>query len=469
MERLKQLCEEYLGSGVAVRFESISGSGSNRKYYRVVTSGGESLIGVVGTSRDENGAFCKMSEHFAACGLPVPWVCALSDDEMCYLQDDLGGESLFDRLGECRKTGEYSDEDVALLRRTIGLLADFQYRGGKGLDYSVCYPQPEFDERMISFDLNYFKYCFLKTTGLDFSEVRLDDDFRVLTGDLMEGMSDTFMYRDFQARNVMVYGGEPYFIDFQGGRKGPVYYDVASFLWQAKAAYPDWLRDDLVGVYVESARRYADVDEVSFRERLRLFVLFRTLQVLGAYGFRGYFEGKKHFVESIPFALDNLRELIAGGFERYPYLMEVLGEVVGLQRKTEERESLVVEVYSFSYKRGVPEDGSGNGGGYVFDCRGMDNPGRYDEYKSLTGRDKAVIDFLEGRREVFVFLDSVYSLVDRHVECWLRRGFGHLMVSFGCTGGQHRSVYCAENCAEHLRRKYDGVDVRVIHRELSLK
>lgn len=321
------------------------------------------------------------------------------------------------------------------------------------------------------FDLNYFKYCFLKATGLEFDEVRLQDDFEKLHDDLLRDDSNTFMYRDFQARNVMIKDGEPYFIDFQGGRRGPIYYDVASFIWQARSRYPEDLKNELVETYLRSLRGYLpDVDETEFRERLRLFVLFRTLQVLGAYGFRGYFEKKPHFLASVPYAIDNLRRMLQTPFERYPYLTEVLTKLTEMQQfyETAEDKRLQVKIFSFAYKKGIPSDQSGNGGGYVFDCRSVNNPGKYEYYRQFTGMDQEVIKFLEDDGEIITFLDHVYSLVDAHVKRFIERKFTHLQVCFGCTGGQHRSVYCAEHLAAHLVRKFD-IRVSVTHRELDIE
>ncbi|MGM9805072.1 MAG: phosphotransferase [Candidatus Aphodosoma sp.] len=471
MQRLEQLCDKYFGTHGRYEFEHLTGSGSNRQYYRIKLSNKPLAIGVIGTSVDENRAFCTIAGHFKRHELPVPELYAVSNDGMCYIQQDLGNETLFDVTGNARKTGVYSDNDIKLLKRTITTLPSLQYRGARGFDFSVCYPQQAFDERMISFDLNYFKYCFLKTTGIDFQEIALDDDFRLLTAHLMSCMTDTFMHRDFQSRNVLIYNGNPYFIDFQGGRRGPVYYDVASFIWQARASYPEALREELVNAYLEALAEYTTVDEMLFRKRLQMFVLFRTLQVLGAYGFRGYFEKKEHFLLSIPFAISNLKSLLSGIENQYPYLHQVLARMVNLPKFSEKQipeQSLEVEIYSFSYKKGIPDDKSGNGGGYVFDCRGIHNPGRYEEYKKLNGQDQEVISFLEQHRDVFFFLDSVYSLLDRHIERYIQRGFTHLLVSFGCTGGQHRSVYCAGQCAEHIRNKYPGVNVKLIHREQNI-
>jgi hypothetical protein len=328
---------------------------------------------------------------------------------------------------------------------------------------------------MVMFDLNYFKYCFLKPSGLEFDEVRLQDEFELLAKDLLEDSGNTFLYRDFNARNVMIKDGEPYFIDFQGGRRGPIYYDVASFVWQARFRYPQWLKERMIDSYLEALKEYkeyTDADRVGFDGRLRLSVLFRTLQVLGAYGFRGLVEQKAQFIVSIAPALENLRELIAKPFEAYPYLMEVLEGLTRLPRfaAEESRDGMLeVKVYSFSYRKGIPQDMSGNGGGYVFDCRAIHNPGRYEPYKKLTGRDEPVIRFLEDDGEITEFLSHIYAIVDSHVERYVRRGFSNLMMSFGCTGGQHRSVYSAEHVARHIAEKYPQVRVRLIHREQGIE
>lgn len=443
-------------------------SGSNRRYYRI-TAGAATCIGVEGVSVAENKAFVALSRHFAAQGLPVPRVLACADDFSCYLQEDLGSVALFDALADGRASGVYSEREKTLLRKTVALLPDVQFRGACGLDFSVCYPQPAFDARMVAFDLNYFKYCFLKPAGLEFDEVALQDDFDRFSDVLLADGFSTFMYRDFQARNVMLKGGEePYLIDFQGGRRGPIYYDVASFLWQAKANYPLALRSELIDVYLQKLSEYQTVDKAYFLNRLRYFVLFRTLQVLGAYGFRGLVERKAHFLQSVPFAMANLRELLAQPFGEMPYLSQILCELAEMpkwQRAFAGAQGrLTVRIFSFSYKKGIPDDLSGNGGGYVFDCRATHNPGRYEAYKKSTGMDADVIDFLEKDGEITVFLQSVYALADAHVARYLQRGFTDLIFSFGCTGGQHRSVYAAEHLARHLADKFD-IDIILEHRE----
>ena len=467
-DTLQILFESYTHQKLAERTE-INSSGSNRRYFRL--KGGDiSIIGVIGTSFEENRAFITLSRHFKEKRLHVPKVLAVSEDGMSYIQEDLGDNILYKMISQGRESGSYSSYECNLLCRTIEQLPKIQFRGAEGLDWSVCYPQEAFDERMIDFDLNYFKYCFLKATGIDFNEVQLQDDFELLKADLLEDMGDTFMYRDFQARNVMIKDGEPYFIDYQGGRRGPIYYDVASFIWQARSRYPEDLKQELIRTYLRSLKSFMPVDEAHFRERLRLFVLFRSLQVLGAYGFRGYFEKKPHFLASVPYALGNLRRLLETPFEKYPYLNAILSKLTTMPQFNEiaEDKRLEVHIYSFAYKKGIPVDNTGNGGGYVFDCRSVNNPGKYEHYRQFNGNDPEVIKFLEDDGEVITFLDSVYKLVDAHVKRFIERKFTHLQVCFGCTGGQHRSVYCAEHLAKHLSGKFD-VKITITHRELDIE
>ena len=469
MDPVKLLFEHYTGQSIR-NFEELPSSGSNRRYFRITGDDGNTLIGARGTSVPENIAFWEMATHFYEKGLNVPKVLAHNDDFTCYLQEDLGNDTLFSLVAEGREKGAYSPAEKALIVKAIRALPKIQFEGAQGLDFSVCFPQPEFDERMISFDQNYFKYCFLKATGLEFSEIELDKDFRAMSDVLMRSMSDTFLYRDFQARNVMIKYGEPYFIDFQGGRKGPIYYDVASFIWQAKAAYSENFKMELIDAYLDALRPYMPISKPDFLKTLRHFVLFRTLQVLGAYGFRGYFEKKPHFLQSVPFAMENLRRLLKGPFEEYPYLTKVLDELTRMKQFSDlnQERGLEVDIFSFAYKKGIPNDASGNGGGYVFDCRGLENPGKYEHYKHFTGMDAEVIKFMEDDGGVLKFLDHAYELVDAHVQRFIQRKFTHLMVSFGCTGGQHRSVYCAEHLAEHLTKKF-SIKVRVTHRELEIE
>lgn len=507
MEKLIKLYTEWSGAE-PVSTEQLAGAGSNRQYYRFTAEDGTTVIGVVGTSRDENHAFIYLAEHFEQRQLPVPHILAQSDDGLRYLQTDLGSTSLFDAIRGGREAGgRYNQHEKQLLKATIRQLPNIQIRGARGLDWQNCYPQPEFDEDSVLFDLNYFKYCFLKPSGLDFHELKLEANFRLFAKDLTSENIDSFLYRDFQARNVMLDAdGNPQFIDFQGGRRGPYYYDLASFLWQASARYSDKLRRELVAEYYDALKQYTEVPSLRhFVNRLSLFVLFRTLQVLGAYGFRGYFERKKHFLDSIPPAMDNLRALLKLGEQvfPYPYMMDMLRRLTEMPRyahieepavsradgykttdknvyeahpqdgpatfsKYDGKGPLRVRVFSFSFRKGIPADESGNGGGYVFDCRSTHNPGRYEPYKKLTGLDEPVIRFLEDDGEILTFLDSVYKLADAHVQRYIDRGFTDLMFSFGCTGGQHRSVYSAQHLAEHLHEKF-GIEVHICHREQGIE
>lgn len=448
----------------------LPGAGSNRAYYRITSAEGDTIIGVVGTSKEENNAFIQLTNHFCSKQLPVPRILAVGHDGLRYLQTDLGDTSLFDIITMHNCQSQSQSQSQSLLESVIRLLARFQFEGAEGCDFSVCYPQPEFDRDNVMFDLNYFKYCFLKTTGVDFHELRLQRDFDRLAEELVTCNSSEkpcFMYRDFQSRNIMIKDRKPYFIDYQGGRRGPFYYDLASFLWQASASYPDELKDRLISIYADEVHtRYG----VKFcRATLDKFVFFRTLQVLGAYGFRGYFERKQHFLDSIPPAINNLKAMLEkGAADSYSELKSALEKIVTqkLRNQPVSESSLVVRVNSFSYKKGIPIDESGNGGGYVFDCRATHNPGRYQEYKQLTGLDAPVIKFLEDDGEITEFLQSVYKLADHHVQRYIERGFTHLMFSFGCTGGQHRSVYCAQHLAEYLKKKYE---IRVILNHIEQK
>ena len=492
MEKIAQLYFEYKGFH-AKKIEQLAGAGSNRCYYRCYDKQGESLIAVEGTSVEENESFIYLASHFNALHLPMPSVLAVSSDRLCYLQTDLGSVSLFDALKEGRNNeGNYNESEIALLENIIKQLPLIQIKGAENLDWNRCYPQPEFDKENVMFDLNYFKYCFLKLTNIDFNEFKLQHEFYTLADHLTQLTGNYFMYRDFQARNVMLtQDSEPCFIDFQGGRKGPFYYDLASFLWQASAQYNDELRAHLIEVYYQELKKWVAIGSLEkFKSNLNLFVLFRTLQVLGAYGFRGYIEEKSYFVRSIPFAINNLKALLQHKdlFKPYAYLKEVLEKLVSLpqfenkskadttassckaieSQELSNNKKLKVLVYSFSYHRGIPKDLSGNGGGYVFDCRAVHNPGRYAQYKKLMGRDPEVIQFLEDDGEITEFLSHVYGLVDMHVARYIERGFTNLMFSFGCTGGQHRSVYSAQHVAEYISNKF-GCEVQLIHREQHIE
>ena len=391
MESLIQLYTSYTGKAPK-ECNKIAGGGSNRQYFRLCDEEGNSVIGAIGTSLEENNAFIYLSRHFSDRELPVPQILAISDDGMAYLQTDLGTTNLYEAIKTGREdSGNYSDEEVSLLRKTIRLLPKIQVHGAVGLDFSNCYPQESLNEQNVMFDLNYFKYCFLKTTSLDFNEVKLEECFQNMAQSLGSSSESYFMFRDFQARNVMLVNGtEPCFIDYQGGRRGPLQYDLVSFLWQSSSHFGSELRNNLIDEYISSLKQHANVDEVAFKETIPQWVLFRILQVLGAYGYRGRYEKKKYFLDSIPAAIQNLRDVLAIPSScPYPYLYKLLKELTELDEfktpsqapatpsvsKYDNSGQLKVRVYSFSYKKGIPEDTSGNGGGYVFDCRATHNPG----------------------------------------------------------------------------------------------
>lgn len=468
MKRVQTLFEKYSGTD-EYQIHPLPSSGGDRKYFRITWKKG-SCIAAIGNETKENETFFYMAGHFRKLGLPVPEILAVSEDRSAYLQEDLGDRTLFDAVSQGRSCGSYSDSEKCLLKQAISILPAFQYAGASGMDFTKCWPVQTFDRTSIMFDLNYFKYCFLKPSGLTFSEMELEEDFCRLCGRLLLSCSNTFMYRDFQSRNIMIgRDGGLGFIDFQGGRMGPAQYDLASFVWQAKARYSPEMKAELTEAYMEARSHHIHDDRTAFMTELRHFILFRTLQVLGAYGLRGLFERKSHFMESIPYAMDNLKELLATPFHEYPYLDHILGQLIPMygHRQPHDDNCLHIRILSFSYKNGIPEDCSGNGGGYVFDCRGVPNPGRHPEYRDLTGMDKPVIDFLENREETGRFAAHTAGLAGLHIDNYLTRGFSDLMFCFGCTGGRHRSVYFAEKLTEYIRDRYIGsnIHLKVIHRE----
>jgi len=449
----------------------LPGSGSYRKYYRL-EGGQDSVIGVFNEDRKENDAFISFSRTFQQHELPVPVVHATDPSGQAYLSSDLGDLTLFSYLSGIRSGAEdFPEEVIVIYRKVISLLPLFQVVAGKDLDYSKCHPRQVFDSQSMMWDLNYFKYYFLKLAKVPFDEQKLEDDFHTLVHFLLGAGADHFMYRDFQSRNIMLVQREPWFIDYQGGRKGPLQYDIASLLYDAKASIPEPVRVLLLEYYLDVLENYFPVDRKSFRQFYNGFVLIRILQALGAYGFRGYYENKPHFLKSIPFAIANLKYLLDTKSlpVPLPMLEEVLAEIIlnpSFRHLPATGNQLTVKVSSFSYKTGVPADDSGNGGGFVFDCRALPNPGRYEEYSSLTGNDPEVVDFLEKEPEVAEFINHACSLVDQSIRKYIERGFTSLTVSFGCTGGQHRSVYCAVELARHISSKF-GVTVDLYHSELN--
>ncbi len=464
---LAQLFEQWCGQAPQ-QILMLPRSGSNRQYFRLQAAE-HTAIGTYGAEPRENKAFLNFSQHFHSVGILVPRIYAEDESHQVYLQEDIGDTALFSLLP---KAGEkFSEELIGLYKKSVTQLARMQIKGGADLDYTQCYPVAQFDEQSIRWDLNYFKYYFLKLLDVPFDEQALENDFLSLAQYLLQEDSHYFMFRDFQSRNIMIRDGAPIFIDYQGGRKGALQYDLASLLFQAKANLPHDLRASLLEDYLDEVEKMIAINRLEFSQYYYAFVLIRTLQVLGAYGYRGLYERKSHFLSSIPFALKNLRWLLAN-IElpiSLPTLWPILQRVATTDRfdidPTLGKESpLTVYVSSFSYKFGRPEDKSGNGGGFVFDCRCLHNPGRYQPYKTLTGFEKPVIDFLESESNIQDFFNNICRVVDEAVQNYLERGFASLMISFGCTGGQHRSVYSAERMKKYLEEKY-GVKVVLRHLE----
>jgi aminoglycoside/choline kinase family phosphotransferase len=475
MEVLKRLFEQHFHSPIE-RVQPLQGQlgGSGRKIIRL-SSEQLSAIGILYDVRDENVAFLEFSRHFRRHGLPVPEIYAEDLSHGAYLEEDFGSTTLFEFLSDHRNGATIAPEAVEAYRKVVAVLPRFQVEAGRDLNYKVCYPRASFDRQSIAWDLNYFKYYFLRLAGIPFNEQALERDFSRLTKLLLSASRDYFLYRDFQSRNIMLRKSlnedQPFFLDYQGGRKGALQYDIASLLYDAKADLPPDLRQQLLDHYLDSLSGFLDLDRSAFMQYYYAYVYVRIMQALGAYGFRGFYERKEHFLQSVPYALKNIRWLLHNVElpVALPTLMEAFKSVVAsdkLQGLTaaSEPERLTVRVFSFSFHRGLPRDETGNGGGFVFDGRSLPNPGREERFKTLTGKDAAVMDYLNQQESVHQFLANAISLVDASVTMYQRRGFKHLMVSFGCTGGQHRSVYLAEQLAKHLRGK-DGVDVVVHHRE----
>ncbi|MFZ0306728.1 MAG: RNase adapter RapZ [Candidatus Sulfotelmatobacter sp.] len=471
MDVLQRLFEQRFGTP-AVRVQALQGQlgGSGRRIVRL-TSDKVRAIGILYDVREENVAFLEFSRHFRRHGLPVPEIYAEDLNHGAYLEEDFGDTTLFEFLSKNRVGEKIGADAVEAYRKVVAVLPRFQIEAGRDLDYSVCYPRGSFDRQSIAWDLNYFKYYFLRLAGIGFNEQALEDDFDRLTNFLLSADCNYFLYRDFQSRNVMLKNGEPFFLDYQGGRKGALQYDVASLLYDAKADLPPELRQQLLDLYLDKLGGFVEVKRESFLHYYYSYVYVRIMQALGAYGFRGFYERKAHFLQSVPYALKNLRWLLHNVKVpiALPTLMEAFNSMLAsekLQGLASEAENLAVRIWSFSFHRGLPKDESGHGGGFVFDGRSLPNPGREERFKTLTGRDAPVIDYLNQQESVHQFLASVMSLVDASVSEYQRRGFKSLMVSFGCTGGQHRSVYLAEQLAKRLRGR-NGVEVVVRHRELE--
>ncbi|MDR3750749.1 MAG: RNase adapter RapZ [Terracidiphilus sp.] len=469
MDVLKQLFEQHFHLP-AERVQPLQGQlgGSGRTIVRL-SGGAFTAIGILYAVREENVAFLEFSRHFRRYGLPVPEIYAEDLAQNAYIEEDLGDTTLFDFLGKHRSGDIIAPQAVEAYRSAVAVLPRFQVEAGRDLNYKVCYPRASFDRQSIAWDLNYFKYYFLRLAGIPFSEQALEQDFTRLTKFLLSASHDYFLYRDFQSRNVMLRGGQPFFVDYQGGRKGALQYDIASLLFDGKADLPPELRQQLLDHYLDCLANYIPLDRAAFMEHYYAYVYVRILQALGAYGFRGFYERKAHFLQSVPYALKNLRWL-AHHVQlpvALPALMDALQAMMAsekLQGLASSAEGLTVRIFSFSFHREMPADESGNGGGFVFDARSLPNPGREERFRQFTGKDAPVIDYLKQQESVHQYFANVLSLVDASVAAYQARGFKNLMVSFGCTGGQHRSVFLAEQLAKHLRT-VSGVEVVVRHIE----
>jgi aminoglycoside/choline kinase family phosphotransferase len=472
LELLNHLFDQWCGEP-AVSINKLPASGSPREYYRI-TGTGSVAIGAINHDREENEAFIEFSRHFRKLGLAVPEIYLVDLDRNIYLQEDLGDLSLFDHLVSVRDNGNFPEDLTAVYRTVLTELQKFQITGAEGLDYGKCYPRSSFDRQSMQWDLSYFKYYFLKLAGIPFNEQKLEDDYNTLIDYLLAQDTDHFLYRDFQSSNILLRDGKPYFIDYQGGRKGALQYDVASLLYDSKADIPPSAREELLEHYISVLAAYPNVDPGAFRNSYYPYVLIRIMQAMGAYGFRGFYEKKTHFLQSIPYALNDLRWILENVELniQVPTLLKVFKSLLSASKlkrfrdRASRQPTLTVSINSFSYKHGIPEDPSGHGGGYVFDCRVITNPGKLEEFRELTGKERAVSEYLEQQDDVYEFLSNAISLVDMSVDRYESMNFARLMVSFGCTGGQHRSVYCAEKLAEHLR---DSQNVRITlwHRELD--
>lgn len=469
---LNDLFRRWCGESI-VSINKLPASGSPREYYRIKGTK-SSAIGAINLDREENKAFIEFSRHFHSLGLCVPEIYLVDLENHAYLQQDLGDVTLFDYIFKVRENGTFPDNLIDLYKKVLTALQKFQITGAEGLDYSVCYPRSSFDRQSMQWDLSYFKYYFLKLADVPFNEQKLENDYNTLIEYLQAQDTNYFLYRDFQSRNVMLRDGKPCFIDYQGGRKGALQYDVASLLYDSKADIPRAVREELLEHYISGLADYPSVDAEKFRESYYAYVLIRIMQAMGAFGFRGFYEKKVHFLQSIPYALNDLRWILENvKFPiEIPTLLKVFRNLLNAPKlkrykdKEGRSSTMIVSINSFSYQHGIPGDPSGHGGGYVFDCRVITNPGKLEEYRPLTGKDEEVKGFLEQQGDVNEFLSNAFSMVDMTVDRYEERSYTHLMVSFGCTGGQHRSVYCAERLAEHLRES-QNVQVTLWHRELD--
>lgn len=468
-EALKDLFKNRF-SEEPTKIFALKSEGSDRKIYRI-DSAKRTVVGVANSDLPENKAFLEFSKHLRASGIPAPEIYAQDNEKGIYLEEDLGDLTLFKFLSQNRKGSEIVPSVMEAYKQVVRFLPQIQIKAGKTMPYEFCTPRASFDKQSMVWDLSYFKYYFLRLAHIVFDEQALENDFDRLSDFLLQAPRDFFLYRDFQSRNVMIKDGKPYFIDYQGGRKGALQYDIASLLYDAKADLPFAMRDELLKEYLNTASEHVKLDKAEFMKYYHGYIYIRIMQAMGAYGLRGFYERKSHFLQSIPFAIRNL-EYLQRTVElpiKVPELMRVMKSLVGssyLRQIGAVSLKMTVRVHSFSYKNGMPNDDTGHGGGYVFDCRALPNPGRFDQYKKMTGKDKEVISFFEKEPEMAQFISRVCDMVGDSVVNYQKRNFTDLMVAFGCTGGQHRSVYCAEMLAKHLKDKLK-IDVELKHREVA--
>lgn len=467
---LIKLAEQYAGKNCS-KIERITQSGSNRLYFRLFFEERVPIIGVFNADLKENLAYFTLTQHFLSRKINVPKVLAVDDSNQYYLLYDLGDETLYSFLTSHRVEDGLPDSVLQYYRKVIQQLPLIQLAGKSGLDFSVCYPRYAFDRQSMQWDLNYFKYYFLKLAGISFDEQLLEDDFNILIDFLLEADSNYFLYRDFQSRNIMIHQDEVFFIDFQGGRKGALQYDIASLLYDGKADIPPKDREQLLHYYLDELEKVTGFDRKEFLIRYDAFVLIRILQALGTYGFRGYYEKKSHFLLSIPYAVRNIRYLLKTMDlpVKIPVLLNLLKKITessDLPKLPQKDNKLTVSINSFSYKKEIPRDLTANGGGFVFDCRALPNPGREKEYANLSGKDEKTIAYMESFEQTKIFREHAFAIIDASVDNYMERKFNHLMVNFGCTGGQHRSVFFAESLSKHLKEKYPDINVLLRHTNL---
>ncbi len=469
-KNLINLFESWSGEQAST-IKPLPAHGSTREYVRLSGSS-HKAIGAFNTDKSENIAFLTFSRKFFNAGLPVPEIYSEDLDRHIYLEQDLGDETLFSFLSDIRKKENFSGKIIKVYEEVVRILPRFQIGAAQDLNYRVCYPRRSFDKQSMMWDLNYFKYYFLKLAQIPFDEQKLENDFQKFSKFLLSADRNYFLYRDFQSRNIMLVDEKPYFIDYQGGRKGALQYDIASLLYDAKADIPPEVRLHLLDEYIHTLQEFTTVDSKTFIEYYYGYVFIRIMQALGAYGFRGFYERKPHFLKSVPYAIHNL-EILLHTVKlpiKLPALMDAWSRLIRstyLRQLGDVELKLTVHIQSFSYKRGIPWDEKGHGGGFVFDCRALPNPGRYPEFASVTGNDKNVIAFLEKENVVTAFLNNVFQIIDQSIINYQERNFTDLMVAYGCTGGQHRSVYCANQLSEYLKEKYK-IDVEIRHRELEM-